>query len=248
MMNNLRFFLTKCSLALMVLVTTACSYKAPFFPETDIVGYQPDVLRATHLIEDSAQILENYALHPELKSIAEYLPTARGVFIIPKLRDYGVVSGFSLGHGVLTVRTSDGSWSGPSFHQLVSAEYMPLMVHRAHSAIVVFRSDPILDALLNADGEIKAAPEAEVGVVNASNHVAPRYNEDVNVIVFTASDTADYLHEPFEHARLETDKELNQGLYGRGANPNAILYGVVGEPATNHYPATARRLRAALGP
>jgi len=244
---NLRKGFTALAITALILLS-GCSEKPPFLPTTSLFGYQAPIITATHIIEDSAQTLENFALHPSLKAAATYLPDARGVFILPRLRDYGIAAGFKIGPGVLLVRTRDGTWSGPSFHDLYSSDIIPYLTNHNRGAVVIFRSGPVLDAVIQSNGQLNAAPEAEVGVVNAINHVSPLYNEDVNILVFAASDTAELMRRPFAAASIPADKELNEGLYGRGATPNAIFYGVVGEPATNHYPATTRRLRTALGP
>lgn len=235
-------------LPVLVLTTAGCSYKPPFLTATPLIGYKPDAVAATQLIEDAAQTLEDFALQPELRAVDEYLPAARGVFIVPRIRASGVAPGFNLGPGVLLVRTRDGGWSGPAFHDLISGAFTPHLPDRRHGAVFVFRSDPVLAATLAGDGRLDAAPEALVGVVGAIYHVRPQYDPAVNILVFTAADVANDVREPFTHAQLRTDTDLNEGLYGRGATPGAILYGTVGEPATNHSPATTRRLRAALGP
>ncbi len=240
--------LFSCLAVAAIAVTAGCSYKPPFLGTTPLIGYKPPVLTATHLIEDAAQTLENYSIHPRLKAIAEYLPEARGIFIMPKLRDYGIVSGFMIGTGVFVVRTKDGSWSGPSFHALYSTHFTPHLTDRRHSAVIVFRSGPVLDAVIETDGRIDAAPEASIGIVGATNHVPVLHNRDINIVVFTATETAELIRQPFEQASVPADPRLNEGMYGRGATPKAIFHGVVGEPASHHYPATTRRLRQALGP
>ena len=210
-------------------------------------GYQPPINSASYLIEDAAQTLERFAQHPELRLYKEYLTDARAVIVVPKVPEHGIASGFRVGPGVFVARATDGTWSDPSMHHLISSHHTGFVYGEHRALVMIVRTGPAFESILETDGRIGKDYGSPLGVVGAVNHVSPIDDAEIEVLVFADHNVADYLDDNLHGSQLVPDAELNEGLYGRGAKRLSIFKDVYGEPATNHHPGITRRLQRALG-
>jgi len=220
---------------LAALITTGCSY-------------DPPIITATHIIEDAAQTLERFRRHKDLKAYADLLPKARAVIIFPQLIKVGFLAGGQIGTGILVARTRDGTWSGPSFHTLVAGSFGAQIGVQDTAVVMVVRSDAALQAILAHQGKLGADIGATVGFAGVGLQAATTTNLGADVLAFANANMGAYLGGALDGAILAVRNDLNEGLYGKGATPETILAVQPGEPATNRYWATTKRLRDVLGP
>ncbi len=209
-------------------------------------AYQPPINRATHLIEDAAQTLERFAAHPELKTYSRHLPNARAVIVVPAIHDNGIASGFSVGPAVFVSRTTDGSWSGPSIHDLFVSDYLRHLNAHNRALVLIVKTGPVLESILESGGYLGSSRGVPIHVFGTAAKTLSAAEQETAILVYSDRDVADDINRLLDGAQLVPDKVLNEGMYGEGATPGTIFKHIVGEPATNHYPAVTRRLRRAL--
>lgn len=210
-------------------------------------GYQPPINSASYLIEDAAQTLERFAQDPELRLYKEFLSDAHAVIVIPKVPEHGIADGFRIGPGIFVARSTDGTWTDPSMHHLISSKHTGFVYGEHRALVMIVKTGPAFESILETDGRIGKEYGSPLGVVGAVQHVSPLRDADIEVLVFADRDIAEYLDDNMHGSRLVPDSDLNEGLYGRGARRLSIFKDVYGEPATNHHPGITRRLQRALG-
>jgi len=211
-------------------------------------SYDPPIITATQLIEDAAQTLERFRRHKDLKEFATLLPEARAVIVLPQVIKAGFLAGGQIGNGIMVARTKEGTWSGPSFHTLVAASFGVQLGIQDTAVVMIVRSDPALRAILEHQGKLGADIGATVGFAGVGYQAATTTNLGADVLAFGNANMGAYLGGALDGAILSVRNDLNEGLYTRGATPETILASPPGEPATNRYWSTTKRLRDALGP
>src|SRR5688500_1586081 len=69
----------------------------------------------TQRLAAAATVLEEIMSAPDKAVPGPVIERAAGIAVFPSLMKGGVIVGGQRGHGVLSVRKADGSWSNPAF-------------------------------------------------------------------------------------------------------------------------------------
>ena len=70
---------------------------------------------ALDVVNQATETVQRFKSMPDLREFAKYMPTARGIVVLPSVIKGGFMLGGEGGNGVLLVRSHDGSWSPPAF-------------------------------------------------------------------------------------------------------------------------------------
>ena len=196
---------------------------------------------AIDLVHQATDTVQRFKGMPDLKTFANYMPTARGIVVLPSVIKGGFMLGGEGGNGVLLVKRDDGSWSPPAFYILGAASFGIQMGLQDTEIILVLRSDNAVQAILDHQGKLGADAGLTVGTIGQGAEVSTTTNIGVDVLAFANSKIGLFGGAALEGAVLARRVDLNEAYYGKGATPRGILYeGQYQNPQ-------ADGLRAALG-
>ena len=179
---------------------------------------------AVDLVNQATETVQRFKGMPDLKKFAEYMPTARGIVVLPSVIKGGFMLGGEGGNGVMLVKTDDGSWSPPAFYILGAASFGIQAGLQDTEIILVLRSDNAVNAILEHQGKLGADAGITVGTVGQGAEVSTTTNIGVDVLAFANSKIGLFGGAALEGAVLARRVDLNEAYYGRGATPVGILY------------------------
>ncbi|MAH84431.1 MAG: hypothetical protein CBB68_08890 [Rhodospirillaceae bacterium TMED8] len=182
-------------------------------------------LKATNLIRDSAEALKIFSQHRDLMSYSDYLKDAAGVIIFPDVMKAGWFFAAEAGNGVLLARDLDGKWSDPTFHTLAAASVGLQVGVQDTSVILILRNESALQSVLKYQGKLGADIGATIVYAGVGAEAATTANLGADIIAFAAPVLGVYIGSSLEGSVLAVRRDMNEGVYGRGATPEAILSG-----------------------
>jgi len=179
---------------------------------------------AVDLVNQATETVQRFKGMPDLKKFADYMPTARGIVVLPSVIKGGFMLGGEGGNGVLMVKSDDGSWSPPAFYALGAASLGIQMGLQDTEIILVLRSDGAVSAILDHQGKVGADAGITIGAVGKGAEVSTTTNIGFDVLAFANSKIGLFGGAALEGAVLARRVDLNEAYYGKGATPRGILY------------------------
>jgi len=167
------------------------------------------------------------------------LRNARGIVVLPGVIKGGLFVGAEVGDGVLLARDDTGAWGYPAFYTLGAGNFGIQIGAEASEIVLVLRSDKAVAAMVNHQGKLGAEVEVTGGTIGAGIGAATTANVGADIVAFSKG-TGIYGGGVIEGAVLARRKDLNEGYYGAGATPQAIVF------ERKHTNAHADSLRSAL--
>ena len=113
---------------------------------------------------EAVRVLTDIQAIPESAIPDKLLDEARAIVVVPDTIKAGLVIGGRRGHGVLAVKTPEGTWSNPVFVNLTGGSIGFQAGVQSADVVLVFRSDRGLDSIVNgkftlgADAGVAAGP------------------------------------------------------------------------------------------
>ena len=114
--------------------------------------------------QNAVRVLTDIQAIPESAIPDKLLDEARAIVIVPDTIKAGLVIGGRRGHGVLSVKNPDGTWSNPAFVSLTGGSIGFQAGVQSADVVLVFRSDRGLESIVNgkftlgADASVAAGP------------------------------------------------------------------------------------------
>jgi lipid-binding SYLF domain-containing protein len=172
-------------------------------------------------------------------SLAEYLKSAHGVLIFPRLIKAGLVLGGEGGNGVLVVRASDGTWSSPAFYSIGAGSVGLQIGYQETSVLLVFMSRPALLSAVERGVTLGTDVSVAAGTIGDSGE-ARRQSASRDVYYFALARGV-FAGASLDGAVVSSRAAHNRAYYG----PDATTQGIVLDRRFDH-PGSAE-LKAALG-
>jgi SH3 domain-containing YSC84-like protein 1 len=179
---------------------------------------------AVDLVNQATETVQRFKAMPDLKTFADYMPTARGIVILPSVIKAGFMIGGEGGNGVMLVKNNDGSWSQPAFYVLIAGSLGFQAGIQDTEVVLVLRSDNAVTAILEHQGKLGADAGITVGAIGQGAEVSTTTNIGVDVLAFANSNIGLFGGAALEGAVLARRVDLNEAYYGKGATPRGILY------------------------
>jgi lipid-binding SYLF domain-containing protein len=192
-------------------------------------------------VDKAAILVQQFMGSPDAGAPRWLLRRSKAVIIIPDMVKAGFVVGGKYGHGVVTARRADGSWSPPSFIRIGAASVGFQIGAQAMDLFMVVVNQRGLDGVLNnqvkfgVDASVVAGPwgrATEAGLTAASLKA--------DIYSYSRSKGA-FAGASLEGAGIETDAAANTAYYGRPISVSEILTSSQVSP-----PPEAKRLMDAL--
>lgn len=161
---------------------------------------------------------------PEQGIPDKLLDEGRAVIVIPDTIKAGLVIGGRRGHGLMSVKTADGSWSNPVFIKLTGGSIGFQAGVQSSDVVLVFRNDRSLDNLVN--GKFTLGADAGVAAGPVGRNAAAATDGQLKAEIWSWSRARGlFAGVALDGAVLQIDDAANLDAYGTSTTPRMIFEG-----------------------
>lgn len=174
------------------------------------------------LVEKSRITFDTLISSPDFRQLPDYVKQAKGIIVFPALLKGGFIIGAEGGSGVFLVRKEGGGWSSPAFYTLVAGSVGLQIGGQVSEVIFTVMSQKAVEAILANQMKFGGDMSIAAGPIGAGLEAATTTNLDADLYSF-AKAAGLFGGVSFEGAGILKRDEWNEGYYGAGATPHAIL-------------------------
>lgn len=177
---------------------------------------------------NAVKVLDEVMRMPEQAIPHRMLETAHAVAVIPNVVKAGLVVGGRHGKGLVSVRSSDGTWSHPSYVRLTGGSIGFQAGVTSTDVVLVFRTARGVDSIvhgkftLGADAAVAAGPLGRTAEASTDGQLKAEiysYSRSRGLFAGVALDGA----------VLAIDHNANEAVYGPNTTPRAAFEGRVSQ-------------------
>jgi len=193
------------------------------------------------LIDKSRITFDKLITHEEFTELPNYVRQAKALLIFPSLIKGGFIVGGEGGTGVLVVRDQARGWSDPAFYTLAAGSIGLQIGGQVSEVVFTIMSENALNAVL--DNQMKFGGDVSIAAGPLGKTLEASTTTNLEADVYSFGKTAGLFGGvSFEGAGILKRDSWNEGYYGAGATPYAI---VIERKFTNP---NTQALRDALAP
>lgn len=182
---------------------------------------------------DALRVLTEIQAIPESAIPDKLLDEARAIAVIPDTIKAGLVIGGRRGHGVLSVKNPDGTWSNPAYITLTGGSIGFQAGVQSADVVLVFRSDRGLESIVN--GKFTLGADAGVAAGPLGRNAATATDGELKAEIWSWSRARGlFAGVALDGAVLSMDNAANQTVYGNGTTPRMIFEGRTDRPMANN--------------
>ncbi len=186
---------------------------------TAVAGPREDA-RARNAVRVLTEIQEI----PESAIPNKLLDEARAIVVVPDTVKAGLVIGGRRGHGLMSVKTADGTWSAPAFLRLTGGSIGLQAGVQSADVVMVFRNDRSLDSIVN--GKLTLGADAGVAAGPLGRNASTATDGQLQAEIWSWSRARGlFAGIALDGAVLSIDDDANQAVYGQGTTPRMIFEG-----------------------
>ena len=202
-----------------LLTPTALALAAALCAGQAIAGPKADE-RATNAV----RVLNEIQRIPENGIPDKLLDEGKAIIVIPDTLKAGLVIGGRRGHGLMSVKNPDGSWSQPVFVKLTGGSIGFQAGVQSSDVILVFRNDRSLDNIVN--GKFTLGADAGVAAGPVGRNAAAATDGQLKAEIWSWSRARGlFAGVALDGAVLQIDDAANLDAYGQNTTPRMILEG-----------------------
>ncbi|GHA87803.1 hypothetical protein GCM10007067_27300 [Lysobacter bugurensis] len=173
---------------------------------------------------NALRVLTDIQRIPESAIPDKLLDEARAIVVVPDALKVGLVFGGRRGHGLLSVKQPDGSWSSPAFVKLTGGSVGFQAGVQSADIVLVFRSERGLDSIVN--GKVTLGADAGVAAGPVGRNAATATDGQLKAEIWSWSRARGlFAGIALDGAVLTIDDAANQAVYGAGTTPRMIFEG-----------------------
>ena len=173
---------------------------------------------------NAVRVLTDFQAIPESAIPDKLLDEARAIVIVPDTIKAGLVVGGRRGHGVLSVKNPDGTWSNPSFITLTGGSVGFQVGVQSADIVLVFRSDRGLESIVN--GKFTLGADAGVAAGPMGRNALTATDGELKAEIWSWSRARGlFAGVALDGAVLSIDDAANEAVYGRDTTPRMIFEG-----------------------
>ncbi|KQR12483.1 MULTISPECIES: lipid-binding SYLF domain-containing protein [Xanthomonas] len=181
---------------------------------------------------NAVRVLNEIMKIPEQSIPDKLLDEARAIVVIPDTLKAGLVIGGRRGHGLMSMKNADGSWSQPVFVKLTGGSIGFQAGVQSSDVVLVFRNDRSLDNIVN--GKFTLGADAGVAAGPVGRNAAAATDGQLKAEIWSWSRARGlFAGVALDGAVLQIDDAADLNAYGGGATPRMIFEG-----RTNERPST----------
>ena len=180
---------------------------------------------------NALRVLADIQQIPESAIPDKLLDEARAIVVVPDTLKIGLVFGGRRGHGLVSVKNPDGTWSNPSFVKLTGGSIGFQAGVQSADVVMVFRSDRGLDSIVN--GKITLGADAGVAAGPVGRSASASTDGQLKAEIWSWSRARGlFAGVALDGAVLSIDDAANEAVYGRDTTPRMIFEGrAIGKPS-----------------
>ncbi|MDR1075321.1 MAG: lipid-binding SYLF domain-containing protein [Xanthomonadaceae bacterium] len=199
------------------------------FIATQAVAGAKEDERARH----AAQVLSEIQQIPETSIPDKLLDEAKAIVVIPDTIKAGLLVGGRRGHGLMSVKLADGTWSNPAFIKLTGGSIGFQAGVQSADIILAFLGDRSVDGLVNGRFTLGADAAVAAGPVGR-NAAAATDGQFQSEIVSWSRARGLFAGIALDGAVLQIDDAANLAAYGPDTTPRMIFEGrATGHPSND---------------
>lgn len=173
---------------------------------------------------NALRVLTEVQQIPEASIPDKLFDEARAVVVVPDAIKVGLVVGGRRGHGLLSVKNPDGTWSNPSFVKLTGGSIGFQAGVQSADIVLVFRSDRGLESIVN--GKITLGADAGVAAGPVGRNASTATDGQLKAEIWSWSRARGlFAGIALDGAVLAIDDAANEAVYGRDTTPRMIFEG-----------------------
>ena len=176
------------------------------------------------LARNALRVLNEVQAIPESAIPDKLLDEARAIVVIPDTLKVGLVLGGRRGHGLLSVKSRDGTWSNPSFITLTGGSIGFQAGVQSSDVVLVFRNDRSLESIVN--GKVTLGADAGVAAGPVGRNAAAATDGQLKAEIWSWSRARGlFAGVALDGAVLQIDHDANQLVYGPNTTARMVLEG-----------------------
>jgi lipid-binding SYLF domain-containing protein len=173
---------------------------------------------------NAVRVLTDIQAIPESAIPDKLFDEARAIVVVPDTIKAGFIIGGRRGHGLLSVRSPDGSWSNPSFVRLTGGSIGLQAGVQSADIVLVFRSDRGLESIVN--GKFTLGADAGVAAGPVGRNASAQTDGEMKAEIWSWSRARGlFAGVALDGAVLSIDDAANEAVYGRDTTPRMIFEG-----------------------
>ncbi len=179
--------------------------------------------------QNAARVLVDMQAIPESAIPDKLLDEAHAIVVVPDTIKAGLIFGGRRGMGLMSVKTSDGTWSNPSFVRLTGGSIGLQAGVQSADVVLAFRSDRGLESIVN--GKFTLGADAAVAAGPVGRNAATATDGELKAEIWSWSRARGlFAGVALDGAVLSMDHRANEAVYGhasddpRGPDQRAALH------------------------
>lgn len=193
---------------------------------------------------NALRVLADIQAIPESAIPDKLLDEAKAIVIVPDTIKVGLVVGGRRGHGLVSVRTADGTWSNPSFVRLTGGSIGLQAGVQSADVVLVFRTARGLDSIVN--GKLTLGADAGVAAGPVGRNAATATDGELKAEIWSWSRARGlFAGIALDGAVLAIDDAANEAAYGRDTTPRMIFESRIAQAPSGDVVAFRDRLEEA---
>ena len=173
---------------------------------------------------NAVRVLNDIQAIPESAIPEKLFDEGRAIVVVPDTIKAGLVIGGRRGHGLMSVKNPDGTWSNPSFVKLTGGSIGFQAGVQSSDVVLVFRNDRSLESIVN--GKITLGADACVAAGPVGRNAAAATDGQLKAEIWSWSRARGlFAGVALDGAALTIDDSANEAVYGRDVTPRMIFEG-----------------------
>lgn len=153
---------------------------------------------------------------------AQLLEASKGIIIIPRMINGGLIVGGKHGKGLAMIKREDGKWSDPVFVTLTGGSVGAQIGVQAVDLVLVFKSDKTLMNIEKGDYTLGGDVSVAAGPVSKNASATTDYKLEAEVYSYSRAKGL-FAGVTVNGAMLDVDVRANTGLYGSKSTVKSIF-------------------------
>ena len=176
---------------------------------------------------NAVRVLNDIQAIPESAIPEKLFDEGRAIVVVPDTIKAGLVIGGRRGHGLMSVKNPDGTWSNPSFVKLTGGSIGFQAGVQSSDVVLVFRSDRGLESIVN--GKFTLGADAAVAAGPVGRNASTATDGELKAEIWSWSRARGlFAGIALDGAVLSIDDAANEAVYGRDTTPRMIFEGRAG--------------------
>ncbi|MBC6445155.1 MAG: lipid-binding SYLF domain-containing protein [Alphaproteobacteria bacterium GM202ARS2] len=183
--------------------------------------FNPSYLDAEEVLQECVIFIKRILNDPENEAMRETLRQAKAIMIFPSILRLGFIFGIKGGRGVMVVRRDSGTISYPAFFDIGAVSLGAQAGVETSSVVFAIMSERGVISLLKERVKLGADLSIAVGPLGTGTSAATTARL-ADIYSYSDSDGI-FLGLSLEGAYINSEVDLNQAFYGKGASAALVL-------------------------